>query len=140
MLPEAKRTSIVKADIACGILACAAKGERDADGSENSGPFCRRGLHALFALHLGGSMGGLSKREPRWCTWQTWWGCGYGDARTSTPTGLAKPGRDRKGDIASTRRTTSIKSMQMGVIAQELNSARRGISCSLFNPGRPVAT
>jgi hypothetical protein len=30
MLPEAKRTSIVKADIACGILACAAKGERDA--------------------------------------------------------------------------------------------------------------
>jgi hypothetical protein len=29
MLPEAKRTSTVKADIASGILACAAKGERD---------------------------------------------------------------------------------------------------------------
>jgi hypothetical protein len=29
MLPKAKRTSTVKADIACGILACAAKGERD---------------------------------------------------------------------------------------------------------------
>jgi len=29
MLPEAKRTSIVKADIASEILACAAKGERD---------------------------------------------------------------------------------------------------------------
>jgi hypothetical protein len=29
MLPEAKRTSAVKADIASGILACAAKGERD---------------------------------------------------------------------------------------------------------------
>jgi hypothetical protein len=28
-LPEAKRTSTVKADIASGILACAAKGERD---------------------------------------------------------------------------------------------------------------
>jgi hypothetical protein len=28
-LPKAKRTSTVKADIACGILACAAKGERD---------------------------------------------------------------------------------------------------------------
>jgi hypothetical protein len=29
MLPEAKRTSTVKADIASGILACAAKGERE---------------------------------------------------------------------------------------------------------------
>jgi len=29
MLPEAMRTSTVKADIASGILACAAKGERD---------------------------------------------------------------------------------------------------------------
>jgi hypothetical protein len=29
MLPEAKRTSAVKADIASQILACAAKGERD---------------------------------------------------------------------------------------------------------------
>jgi hypothetical protein len=29
MLPEAKRTSAMKADIASGILACAAKGERD---------------------------------------------------------------------------------------------------------------
>lgn len=29
MLPEAKRTSTVKADIASNILACAAKGERD---------------------------------------------------------------------------------------------------------------
>jgi hypothetical protein len=29
MLPEAKRTSTIKADIASGILACAAKGERD---------------------------------------------------------------------------------------------------------------
>lgn len=29
MLPEAKRTSTVKAEIACHILACAAKGERD---------------------------------------------------------------------------------------------------------------
>jgi hypothetical protein len=29
MLPKAKQTSTVKADIACGILACAAKGERD---------------------------------------------------------------------------------------------------------------
>ena len=28
-LPEAKRTSTIKADIACGILTCAAKGERD---------------------------------------------------------------------------------------------------------------
>jgi hypothetical protein len=28
-LPEAKRTSAVKAEIASGILACAAKGERD---------------------------------------------------------------------------------------------------------------
>jgi len=29
MLPEAKRTSAIKADIASEILACAAKGERD---------------------------------------------------------------------------------------------------------------
>ena len=29
MLPEAKRTSTAKADIASNILACAAKGERD---------------------------------------------------------------------------------------------------------------
>jgi hypothetical protein len=29
MLPEAKRTSAVKAEIASNILACAAKGERD---------------------------------------------------------------------------------------------------------------
>jgi hypothetical protein len=29
MLPEAKRTSAVKAEIAAHILACAAKGERD---------------------------------------------------------------------------------------------------------------
>ncbi len=29
MLPEAKRTSTTKADIASNILACAAKGERD---------------------------------------------------------------------------------------------------------------
>ena len=29
LLPEAKRTSTVKADIASHILACAAKGERD---------------------------------------------------------------------------------------------------------------
>ena len=29
MLPEAKRTSTIKADIASSILACAAKGERD---------------------------------------------------------------------------------------------------------------
>jgi hypothetical protein len=29
MLPEAKRTSTIKADIASYILACAAKGERD---------------------------------------------------------------------------------------------------------------
>jgi hypothetical protein len=29
MLPEAKRTSTVKAEIASHILACAAKGERD---------------------------------------------------------------------------------------------------------------
>jgi hypothetical protein len=29
MLPEAKRTSVVKAEIASHILACAAKGERD---------------------------------------------------------------------------------------------------------------
>ena len=29
MLPEAKRTSTMKAEIACNILACAAKGERD---------------------------------------------------------------------------------------------------------------
>jgi hypothetical protein len=29
MLPEARRTSTIKADIASNILACAAKGERD---------------------------------------------------------------------------------------------------------------
>jgi hypothetical protein len=29
MLPEAKRTSTIKADLASEILACAAKGERD---------------------------------------------------------------------------------------------------------------
>jgi hypothetical protein len=29
MLPEAKRTSAIKAEIASNILACAAKGERD---------------------------------------------------------------------------------------------------------------
>jgi hypothetical protein len=29
MLPEAKRTSTIKADIAANILACAAKGERN---------------------------------------------------------------------------------------------------------------
>jgi hypothetical protein len=29
MLPEAKRTSAAKAEIACRILACAAKGERN---------------------------------------------------------------------------------------------------------------
>jgi hypothetical protein len=29
MLPEARRTSTIKAEIASGILACAARGERD---------------------------------------------------------------------------------------------------------------
>ena len=36
MLPEAKRTSAIKADIASEILACAAKGERDPMVLKNS--------------------------------------------------------------------------------------------------------
>jgi hypothetical protein len=36
MLPEAKRTSAMKAEIASQILACAAKGERDPIALKNS--------------------------------------------------------------------------------------------------------
>jgi len=36
MLPEAKRTSTMKAEIAAQILACAAKGERDPIALRNS--------------------------------------------------------------------------------------------------------
>jgi hypothetical protein len=36
MLPEAKRTSTMKAEIASQILACAAKGERDPIALKNS--------------------------------------------------------------------------------------------------------
>jgi len=37
MLPEAKRTSTMKAEIASQILACAAKGERDPTALKNAG-------------------------------------------------------------------------------------------------------
>jgi hypothetical protein len=37
MLPKAKRTSTVQADIACAILACAAKGERDPTALKTAG-------------------------------------------------------------------------------------------------------
>jgi len=36
MIPEAKRTSTMKAEIASHILACAAKGERDPKALKNS--------------------------------------------------------------------------------------------------------
>ena len=36
MLPEAKRTSVMKAELASQILACAAKGERDPIALKNS--------------------------------------------------------------------------------------------------------
>ena len=51
MLPEAKRTSTMKAEIASHILACAAKGERNPTTLK----ICslrRRGVYSLFARYL----------------------------------------------------------------------------------------
>ncbi len=59
MLPEAKRTSTMKAEIASHILACAAKGERDPTAIENRSPLSRRGVYSLFARYLSGAQGGL---------------------------------------------------------------------------------
>jgi hypothetical protein len=55
MLPEAKRTSSMKAEIASHILECAAKGERDPATLKNGCSFSRRGVYALFSRYLAGA-------------------------------------------------------------------------------------
>jgi hypothetical protein len=57
-LPEAKRTSVMKAEIASHILARAAKGERD---PVNGGPFSRGRVHTLFARNLARAPGSVSR-------------------------------------------------------------------------------
>ena len=61
MLPEAKRTSAIKPEIASYILTCAARGERDPVAAENGRPFSRGRLYALFARYLDGAPGRLSE-------------------------------------------------------------------------------
>ena len=59
MLPEAKRTSTMKAEMASHILACAAKGERDPASAESGCTLGDRGVYSLFARHLSGTQGRL---------------------------------------------------------------------------------
>src|SRR5712672_2271285 len=63
MLPEAKRTSTMKAEIASHILACAAKGERNPTALKIAA-LCRRGLFSLFALYLSGAQSSLRHKKP----------------------------------------------------------------------------
>ena len=49
MLPEAKRTSTMKAEIACHILECAAKRRARPDSAEKGCSLSGRGVHALFS-------------------------------------------------------------------------------------------
>ena len=63
MLPEAKRTSTMKAEIASHILACAAKGERKPDDVENRRSLSRRGVYSLFARYLSGAQGSLRHKK-----------------------------------------------------------------------------
>ena len=56
-LPEAKRTSTVKAEIASGILARAATGKRNPAALKIAG---RRQVFALFSWHLTGTPRSLS--------------------------------------------------------------------------------
>jgi hypothetical protein len=64
-LPEAKRTSMMKAEIASHILAYAAKGERDPTALKIAAPSARRGVYSLFARYLSGAQGSLRhKKKP----------------------------------------------------------------------------
>jgi hypothetical protein len=60
-LPEAKRTSVMKAEIASHILARAAKGERDPAALKMAAPFSRGRVHTLFARNLAGAPGSVSR-------------------------------------------------------------------------------
>jgi hypothetical protein len=58
-LPEAKRTSAMKAEIASHILACAAKGERDPVALKMAA-FSLRRVYALLAGYLASASRGVS--------------------------------------------------------------------------------
>jgi hypothetical protein len=66
MLPDAKRTSAIKAEIASNILACAAKGERDPVALKMAALLavveCSHYSHDILA----GAPGGLSERHCRY--------------------------------------------------------------------------
>jgi hypothetical protein len=59
MLPEAKRTSTMKAEIASHILAYAAKGERDPVALKIAALSAIVGLYALFARYFPRAQGSL---------------------------------------------------------------------------------
>ena len=63
MLPEAKRTSTMKAEIASHILACAAKGRAKPDDVENRRSLSRCGVYSLFARYLPGAQGSLRHKK-----------------------------------------------------------------------------
>ena len=63
MLPEAKRTSTVKAEIASHILACAAKGEQNPTSLKKRRSLSRRGVYSLFARYLSGAQGSLRHKK-----------------------------------------------------------------------------
>ena len=63
MLPEAKRTSTMKAEIASHILACARERRAKPDGVENRSSLSRRGVFSLFARYLSGAQGSLRHKK-----------------------------------------------------------------------------
>ena len=62
MLPEAKRTSTMKAEIASHILACAARRAKP-DDVENRRSLSRCGVYSLFARYLPGAQGSLRHKK-----------------------------------------------------------------------------
>jgi hypothetical protein len=63
MLPEAKRTSTMKAEIASHILACAAKGERNPTTLKIAALSAVVDVYSLFARYLPGAQGSLRHKK-----------------------------------------------------------------------------
>ena len=63
MLPEAKRTSTMKAQIASHILCMCREREAKPDGIENRRSLSRRGVYSLFARYLPRAQGSLRHKK-----------------------------------------------------------------------------
>jgi hypothetical protein len=62
MLPEAKRTSAIKAEVVSHSCVCRERRARSDDAENGCAPI-RRGVHALFSRYLAGAPGSLSARS-----------------------------------------------------------------------------